>query len=110
MKKSLVFGIFAMMLPTMSQAQEVEETELQKFYVEPSQLAFANGGIFANIAGEWVHLDAIYSDAGGILAAIKKDPNINRWTCVCRYNNNGWDKTCQRVYGNGEKCGLSRPW
>lgn len=110
MKKSLVLGILAMMLPLVSQAQEMEEIELQKIYVEPSQVAFAYGGMFAYIGGEWVPLDAIYSDTGGLLASIKKDPNIDRWICVCRYNNNGWDKTCQREYGNGEKCGLPRPW
>jgi hypothetical protein len=110
MKKSLFFGMFSMILPVSLQAQELVEGELQKVYVEPSQLAFANGGMFANFSGEWVALDAIYSDAGGILAAIKKNPNYDRWICVCRYNNNGWDRTCQRTYGHGEKCGLSRPW
>lgn len=31
MKKSLLFGIFAMLLPMASQAHEVEEIELKKF-------------------------------------------------------------------------------
>ncbi|MGB7979132.1 MAG: hypothetical protein WCF19_08290 [Chlamydiales bacterium] len=110
MGKSTIFGILAMMLSALSQAQGVEGAEPQKFYIEPSQLAFANGEIFAHVAGEWVPIDAIYSSANGMLAAIKKNPNLNRWICVCHYNNNGWDKTCQREYGNGEKCGLPRPW
>ncbi len=99
-----------MLMPLPSFAQSGEEIEQEKVYVEPSQLAFTNGSIFANLGGEWVPVDAIYSNAGGMLAAIKKDPNIDRWICACRYNNNGWDRTCQRVYGNGEKCGLPRPW
>ena len=110
MKKSQVFAILAMMLPMISQAHEAEEIELQKIYVDTSQIAFANGGIFAHIAGEWVPVDAIYSGAGGILAAIKKNPNIDRWTCsYCGYKNNSWDDTCQNLLGN-KLCGRPRPW
>lgn len=105
--KAALFLVIGMILPMFSHAQEAKE---QRFNITPSQLAFTENGMFALIEGEWVPLEAVYSEAGGILAAIKKDPNLNRWICVCKYNNNGWDTTCQRVYGNGEKCGLPRPW
>lgn len=86
-------------------------TEEAKVYINPSQLVFTDQAMLAFIEGEWVPIDALYKDSQGYLASIKKDPNLNRWLCPnCRYNNNGWDKTCQREYGNGEKCGYPRPW
>lgn len=88
MKTSLVLKILAMMLPMIMDAQEGEKTK-QKTIIEPNQVVFAHDGMFAYIGGECVPLEAIYSDASGLLAAIKKDPNHNRWICSCKYNNNG---------------------
>lgn len=88
--------------------------ELEKTYVDSRQIAILDSGIFACITGEWTPVDAIHSDLGGLyVMAAKKPPNPNtqQWWCPqCNYCNAGWWKTCQREYGNGEKCGYPRPW
>lgn len=92
-----------------SQAKENVESEPQKIYVEPSQLGFTGGEIFANINGEWTPLEAIYSDASGLLAAVKKNPYHGRWTCIsCGYSNDPWEKLCQNWIVN-QFCLTPRP-
>lgn len=109
MKRRFIFGILGMMLPMIAQAQDTQQTD-QKIFVEPNQIAFANGGIFAYIEGEWIALESIHSETSGLLAAIKKNPNIDRWRCsYCGFNNNSWDEACQNILGN-KPCGRPRPW
>jgi hypothetical protein len=108
-KKFLIFGILAMILPAVMQAHEVVGSDQLQIAVKPHQIMFANGGMFAYIEGEWVALEAIYSDAFG-LQAIKKNPHHNRWICsYCGFNNNPWDETCKNMLGD-KLCGRPRPW
>lgn len=109
MKMSLVLGIVGMLLPMV--AHTVEDEATQKVYVESAQIAFADGEIFAHIGGEWVQITAVHRDQAGYYVNMKKNPDVNQWWCPdCNYCNLGWSKTCQREYGNGEKCGYPRPW
>ena len=106
MRMTLFLGIFAFLLPMTFYANPVEEPE--KIYLEPSQVAFADRGIFIFIAGEWIPVDSIHSDARGLYVASKYPRS--RWICSCGYNNYGGDDTCQRVDEiNGKKCGRPRP-
>lgn len=111
MKKALVFGILSMMLPMVSQAQEAVESEMQKIYVEPSQIAFAHQGIFAFVEGQWIPVESVSIDANGLYA---KPKNIHhgRWICPrsgCRYNNDPWQDFCQNQLPSGALCMHPRP-
>ncbi len=111
MKKSLFFGILAMMLPMVSQAQEAVETEMQKFYVEPSQIALEHQGIFAFVEGQWIPVTEIHSDTNGRYVAYARKIHPARWICECFYNNYGGDATCKRWDEISRTfCGKPRPW
>ena len=111
--KYLLFLIIPLLLPLGFYGDSALQplTDETKIYINPSQVVLTDQVMLALIGGEWIPIDSLSKDSQGYLASIKKDPNLNRWICLnCRYNNNGWDRTCQREYGNGEKCGHPRPW
>ncbi len=112
MKIAMILGVIGMLLPAISHGQSLEETEPQKVYVQPTELAIADREIFAFIAGQWVSVNAIYCDAVGLyVEPSSKNPYHSRWWCKeCGYSNNGYDKTCQRELPNGQLCGNPRPW
>ncbi len=106
-----IIGIILMVCAFQLNAAEwtAAEGESQKVYIDSSQVMFDHNTIFVNLGGEFISVDALYAEANGL--HIRKDPDHNRWFCpICNFNNNGWDKTCQRDYGNGKKCGHPRPW
>jgi hypothetical protein len=112
MKKMMLPGIIGMILPMISYAEPVieREVEQQKVYIEPAQLLFADREMFAFVAGEWVSVDTIQSDANGIFIKPCIDYSFVRWICpACGYNNDGEARTCQRDLRTGGKCGYPRP-
>jgi hypothetical protein len=111
MKKSM-FLVIGMMLPIFSYAQSVEQEELEKICVEPSQIVFADQGIFAYVEGQWISVMQIRSDAyGGYIAYAKRKIHPTRWICECYYNNYAGDETCQRWDEISRRfCGKPRPW
>ncbi len=97
-----------MALPMISHAQQVEKSELQKMYIEPSQLAFDIHGIFALVGGQWIPVDSISTDAMGLYATYR-NPNHGRWRCPrCMFSNDPWEDFCQNYVGN-RLCLTPRP-
>lgn len=61
MKMSTLLGIVGYSCQWLyGQAIEVQEIELQQFYVEPSQLTFSKRGIFAFVDGQWIGVNEIH--------------------------------------------------
>lgn len=111
MKMTTFLAMIGMVFPLLSHAHPTAEVERQTIYIYPSQLGFANGEMFAFVEGEWIPVDAIYSNTGGLLAAKRKDPNHSPWWCsICNYCNYGYSTTCKREYPDGTLCGNPRPW
>lgn len=110
MKMTMFLVIVGMILPMVSHSQQVEEAEPQKVYLESSQLAIVDREILAFVEGQWISVNAVYSDPLGLYVAYSKYPRT-RWTCrECGYNNYGGDETCQKVDEiTGKKCGKPRP-
>lgn len=109
MKKAIYLAIIGLLLPLFFYGQSIEgqDSQLEKIYIDPSQLAFTNREMFVHIEGQWTSVSAVHCDALGLyIAAIR-----TRWICpVCLYNNSEYAKTCQRVNPDtGEKCGHPRP-
>ena len=112
MKMTIFLAIVGMMLPMVSHAHSVEDVDQQKIYIEPAQLSFVDHQMFACVAGEWVSVDSIHSDAQGLyVKPLVHNYPYTRWICTCYYNNDGADTTCQRVIdeNTGKKCGRPRP-
>ncbi len=82
--------------------------DAEKYYIDPSQLAFINKEIWAYVNGTWISIQALFSDEGGLY--IHNYP-WSRWICrACGYNNAGISKTCQRYYPEiREFCNYPRP-
>lgn len=89
---------------------DIDDSEV-RIYLDASELMLADQEMYARIQGEWVQINAVYKDPSGYYVNMKKNPNVDQWWCPdCNFCNYGWSRTCQRLYGNGEKCGYPRPW
>ena len=109
MKRVDFLRVITIVFPIISYSQLVDLKQRcvpQKIYVEPSQLMFDNGEIFAQIEGQWRVVNSIYSDPRGYIAVIQ-----TRWICpLCFYNNDERAKTCERWYQDRrEYCRCPRP-
>ncbi len=110
MKGTFLYTIIGIVLPLVTYAQSIEEAG--RVYVDSSQITFVGREIFVHIEGEWISVNAVYSDLLGMYIVGAKYPN-SRWICRapgCYYNNSGSDDTCQREdLKTGKKCGAPRP-
>lgn len=112
MKKMVFLGFVGMILPMISHGNPIEEAEVHKIYVEPSQLSFTTHEMFAYLDGGWALVSAIHADSLGLYIAVANYP-YTRWICRapgCGYNNYVGDTTCQkRNEITGRLCGSPRP-
>lgn len=85
------------------------ESTTEKIYVQSSQIAINNEGIFVHIENEWIPAESIGFDSLGLFAAKFSNPDHSPWKCRrCGFINAYWSDNCQGPWGDG-KCLAPRP-